>query len=157
MRNSKRISVLAGGTAALIGVGVAFAAWTTTGTGTGTAGAAGMGLANMTISGAQVTGLYPTGSQVSAVTVTNNNPYPVELDDLTFVSASTTQVGCDASAVTAALNTGELADGDYIAPNGGTVVNDFRVSMDADADDECKDATFTLDYSTSGHSVDVQQ
>ena len=128
MRNSKRISVLAGGTAALIGVGVAFAAWTSTGTGTGTATAADMGVDNLSISGASVTGLFPTGSQVSAVTITNNNPYPVEVDALEFVNATTTTAECDASAVTAALDTGAVAAGDYIAPNAGTVVNDFRLA-----------------------------
>jgi hypothetical protein len=149
------MSVLAGGTAALIGVGVAFAAWTSTGTGTGTATAADMGVANLSISGASVSGLYPTGDEVSIVTVTNNNPYPVELDELVFVDAETETAGCNAGAVTAALADGEVADGDYIAP-GGAVDNDFVVYMAADAADECKGATFTLNYSTSGHSVNAQ-
>ena len=97
MRNSKRISVLAGGTAALIGVGVAFAAWTSTGTGTGTATAGEMGVDNVSIAGAAVSGLFPTGDEFSTVTVTNNNPYPVELDKLLFVDAVTETVGCDAT------------------------------------------------------------
>jgi hypothetical protein len=36
MRNSKRIKIVAGGTAVLMGGGIAFAYWTTTGDGTGT-------------------------------------------------------------------------------------------------------------------------
>ena len=155
MRISKRISIVAGGTAILMGVGIAFAAWTSTGTGTGSATAGDMGVDNLVIAGAEVSGLYPTGDEISTVTVTNNNPYPVELDELLFLGAVTTHDGCDAGAVTAALVDGEAADGDYIAP-GGTVDNDFRVYMDADAADACKGAVFTLNYSTSGHSVNVQ-
>ena len=166
MRNSKRISVLAGGTAALIGVGVAFAAWTSTGTGSGTATADSMGLGNLSASGAAVTGLFPTGSQDSVVTVTNNNPYPVSLDSITVTGitadAASATAGCTVAAhgVTATLKGDWAAANKYIAakPAAGTaptVANTFVIHMDGASADECKGATFTVNYSVSGHSVNA--
>lgn len=157
MRTSKRVSVVAGGTAALFGIGVAFAAWTSTGTGTASVTAGGeVDLVVEQVGSAS--GLYPTGSVDVAVKVTNNNPYPVSLAELAW-DLSVTDNDAEACDEAAAIESVVLAEGetlgDYVAGN-GSVDNDFTVTMDADADADCQGATFVLGFDASADSTDVQ-
>ncbi|HSE72822.1 MAG TPA: hypothetical protein VLA97_18805 [Nocardioidaceae bacterium] len=153
MQNKKRAALVTGTTLALVGGGIAFAAWTSTGTGTGsvTAGSE----VDLTVEQSDteaVSGLFPTGSKTITISVTNPNPYAVELDTLAWdggVVADNSE--CDTTSVTAELAPGQ-ALGDRIASD-GTVSKEFVVSMAADADPDCQGATFTLDFDASAHSV----
>jgi hypothetical protein len=147
MRTSKRVLVVGGAVAAVTGVGVAFAAWTSTGTGAGTATAA--TAKNLTVTAGSPTGLYPTGTVTMAVTVTNNNPYMVQLDTIDFIDATVSTPGCSASAVTSASGSYQNV---VIAP-GASVSKDLTVSMANAAEDACQGASFALRYLATAHSA----
>ena len=147
MRTSKRGLVVGGAVAAVTGVGVAFAAWTSTGTGAGTATAA--TAKNLTVTAGSPTGLYPTGTVTMPVTVTNNNPYKVQLDTIDFVDATSSAPECTASAVTSA---GGSYQNVFLAP-GGSVSKDLTVSMSNNAEDACQGASFTLRYLATARSA----
>lgn len=156
MRNSKRIKIVAGGTAALFGVGVAFAAWTSTGEGTGAVGAAAD--TTMLVSGAVVTGLYPTATQTMTLTITNRNPYYMEIDSITYKGTDSNTVTkasgvtdpCTASVVSA--GTVAFDADEKVAPN-GTLTATVPVTMSNLAEDGCKLATFTLGFGALGSST----
>jgi hypothetical protein len=156
MRNSKRISVIAGGTAALIGVGVAFAAWTSTGTDSATV-AAGSESDLVVVVDTVVDNLYPTTSVSVPVSVTIVNPYKVQLTEVSYDGATAdsahANAGCDAAVV-------EGSDDDAPALEkldaaGGSAVSathHFTITMTNAADPACQGATFTLAFSASGDS-----
>jgi len=151
MRNSKRIKIVAGGTAALFGVGVAFAAWTSTGEGDGsvTAGSA----ASLTVAQDDpVSGLYPTGTEEIEITVTNANPYPVTMSSLVpaAVAVDAGHPACVAHGVTFGGLEG-LTDR-LAAAESKTYTLD--VDMGADSDDGCQGATFTSEYTATAASSD---
>ena len=147
MRTSKRVLVVGGTAAALTGVSVAFAAWTSTGTGVGTTTAT--TARNLTVTVGAPTGLYPTGSVTTPVTVTNNNGYKVQLDTIEFLDATTSIPGCNAAAVTSA---GGSYQNVVIAP-GASVSRDVTVSMSNTAEDACQGASFTLRYLATARSA----
>jgi hypothetical protein len=153
MHNKKRAALVTGTTLALVGGGIAFAAWTSTGTGTGSVSAGEE--ADLTVAQSDseaVSGLYPTGSKTITISVTNPNPYAVELDTLDWDGGITADnPDCDTTSVTAAFAPGQGL-GDRIASN-ESVSKQFVVSMGADADADCQSATFTLDFDASAHSV----
>jgi hypothetical protein len=72
MRNSKRIKIVAGGTALLMGAGVAYAYWTTAGSGTGSAETGTAVPVTIQQSG-EISGLVP-GGQERNVNFTITNP-----------------------------------------------------------------------------------
>lgn len=157
MRNSKRIKIVAGGTAALFGVGVAFAAWTSTGgdSASVTAGAA----ADLTVASVgSVDALYPGQSQDITVDVTNENPYPVK------VSSVVSSPG-DPDSVTGALGPAcDITDvsidpdpsaGEVLAAKGeagDSTTYTFSVSMADDAESDCQGATFIYDFLATADS-----
>ena len=147
MRKTKRVLVVGGAVAALTGVGVAFAAWTSTGTGSGTATAA--TAKNLTVTAGAPSGLYPTGTVTMPVTVTNNNPYTVQLDTIEFVDAAVSTPGCSAGAVSSAG--GSYAN--VVIVPGGSVSKDLTVSMSNAAEDACQGAAFTLRYLATARSA----
>jgi predicted ribosomally synthesized peptide with SipW-like signal peptide len=150
MRNIKRTSIVAGAIVALLGGGIAFAAWTATGTGTGTVKAGND--AGLTVSGGSVSGLYPTGSQDVTVTVTNDNPYPVAVSSVA-VGAITNDKSCSNTGVT---TSSKPALTDRLAPTGITGDSKsytFTVTMDANADNACQGATFTVPFTATGAST----
>jgi hypothetical protein len=150
MRNSKRVKIVAGGTAVLFGVGVAFAAWTSTGEGSGqVTSTSDQGL---TVTSTNASGLFPTGQQTITVTVENKNPYKVALDSITVDDITSNDAACNVEEVTAPHNN---APGVTLEPAG--VAGDsadfpFVVSMSNDADDDCQGDTFTVDFTATGHS-----
>ncbi len=147
MRTSKRVLVVGGTVAALTGVGVAFAAWTSTGTGSGTTTA---GTAkDLTVTAATPTGLFPTGTVTMPVTVTNNNPYKVQLNTIEFVDAAVSTPGCSASTVSSAGGSYQ----DVVIVPGGSVSKDLTVSMSNAAEDACQGAVFTLRYLATARSA----
>lgn len=150
MRNSKRIKIVAGGTAVLMGVGVAFAAWTSTGEGSGeVTSTSDQGL---TVTSTSASDLFPTGQQSITVTVENENPYNVALDSITVDDISASNPDCNVAAVTSPDNT---APATTLAPAGA--VGDsadfpFVVSMSNDANNDCQGNTFTVDFTATGQS-----
>jgi uncharacterized protein YfaS (alpha-2-macroglobulin family) len=147
MRTSKRVLVVGGTVAALTTAGVAFAAWTSTGTGAGTATAT--TAKNLTVTAGAPSGLYPTGSVTMPVTVTNTNPYKVQLDTIDFVEATSSVPGCSASAISS-------TDGSYtdvVIAAGGSVTRDLTVSMSNAAEDACQGAAFTVRYLATARSA----
>ena len=149
MHRTKRVAIVAGTTATLIGGGIAFAAWTTSGTGTGTA-TAGTD-APLTVAVSAVSGLYPTGTFNVPFTVSNTNGYNVTLQKVSLesVTVDSGHSGCATSTVTGA----DLSDTDVVAKTSGvTTSRNFPVTMSNAADDTCKGATFTLTLKAWGAS-----
>lgn len=151
MRKSKKITVVGSTVAILFAGGIAFAAWTSTGTGDGTV-TAGDDVA-MTVTASSVDALYPGKSVDIDVTVENNDSYKLDLDAITSngISVDAAHPGCDTASVSS-------TDGDYSVSadpiaEGASVTRTLVVSMDADADEDCKNAVFTLTYDASAHSV----
>jgi hypothetical protein len=145
---TRRTAIVTTIVAGLAVTGVAFAAWTSTGTGTATASAG--NAKSLVVEGADVNGLFPTGSVTVPVTVTNPNDYKIALSSLEFTGASTTQAGCDASVVTAPSKSGLT---DVLGANGGSATLDFTVSMSNAAADACQGASFTLGFTATGASA----
>lgn len=147
MRTSKRVLVVGGTAAALTGVGVAFAAWTSTGTGSGSVTAA--TARNLTVTVGAPTGLYPTGSVTTPVTVTNNNAYKVVLDTIEFLDATASIPGCSGGTVTSPGGTYQ----DVVIAPGASVSREMTVSMSNNAEDACQGASFTLRYLATARSA----
>ena len=142
MKNTKRAGIITASATTLIVGGVAFAAWTSTGTGTG---AVGSGTdTNLTVSAAEVSGLYPTGSVVQTVDVKNNNEYKVVLKSLT----ATPSTAADTCKVTAVVGTIPAA---AFAKNASAQVP-VTVSMANEASNDCKSQTFVINYAASADS-----
>lgn len=151
MRNSKRISVLAGGTAALIGVGVAFAAWTSTGTDTGQVSS--ISDSGLTVAAADdVVGLFPTGSQTISVTVENINPYKVALTSIDVGDIVASNPSCNVAAVSAPDNTAPATTLGEKDSATDSATFQFVVSMSNDANDDCQGNTFTVPFTANGQS-----
>ena len=150
MRNSKRIKIVAGGTAALFGVGVAFAAWTSTGTGSGeVTSTSDQGL---TVTSTNATGLFPTGQQTITVTVENKNPYKVELDSITVDAITASNPACNVEAVTAPSNDAPATTLGVKDSATDSANFPFVVSMSNDANDDCQNNTFRVALTANGHS-----
>jgi predicted transcriptional regulator len=161
MRKIQKTAIVGGTVAVLFAGGVAYAAWTSTGSGTGTATAgtdAGVGVA-----GNAVSGLFPTGTKDITVTVSNPNPYAVDLDSITAdsvaVDATHGTAGCVVTGIVTAdggTYAGDNATDRIAAKVGDTVssiTRDLTVHMGADAADACKGAVFTVTYTGNAHSV----
>jgi hypothetical protein len=145
------MSVLAGGTAALIGVGVAFAAWTSTGTDNGQV--ASISDVGLTVTAADdVTGLFPTGSRTISVTVENKNPYKVALTSIDVGTIVASNGACNATSVTAPDN--DAPETTLGAKDTATdsATFQFVVSMSNDANDNCQGNTFTVPFTANGLS-----
>lgn len=152
MRKTQKTALVGGTVAVLLAGGVAFAAWTSTGTGTGNV-TAGDDVA-MTVSATSSELLYPTKSVDLTVTVENNDSYPLNLDSLTASDVEADIEACDvASSVTATSDTYSEAPENRIAED-GSIVKTLSLGMDADADEDCKGAVFTVTYDAVAHSVD---
>lgn len=152
MRKTQKTAIVGGTVAVLFAGGVAFAAWTSTGNGSGAANAGHQ--VDLTVTGdTAVDNLYPTLTVQVPVKIKNNNPYPVELDSITYKAAgsSTDTTGC----TVANVNVVDLtAIGERIPANTQGVAHDMAVTMIANAASECQDAEFTLNFDASAHSVD---
>lgn len=166
-RTTKRIGALGTATVAVMGAGVAFAAWTTNGTGTGTA-SAGSATA-LSITSTAVTGLYPTASKTVEVTVSNTNPYRVQLSNLRLTSVDVasrpnddpTTPTCTNANIASVITSSGLALGnatnDVVAASTGTattkVYSTFPLSVSNDLPNGCQGASFTLNFAVDGVSA----
>jgi hypothetical protein len=143
MRNSKRIKIVAGGTAILMGGGIAFAYWTTTGSGDGSATNA-LENGTVTLYASFDDGLAP--GQSRTVTYTGDNDSDTDLRVGTITpTVSTSDVGCLASWFTIAPTTSDTTvpgnNPSPVALGTGTLTftNDAAVNQD-----DCKNAEITL-------------
>ena len=150
-KNIRRSAVVGGTVAAVFGVGIAFAAWTTYGEGDGavTAGSAQL----MTVNVTGVGGLVPTKSVNVPFTVTNPNPYKVQLSDATLenvvVASAPNGPNCDPAVVTGS----SVPLTDLVAANGGaSPSHNFPVTMSNLAHNDCQGAVFTVTLKVNGLS-----
>jgi hypothetical protein len=150
MRKTQKTAVVGTTVAVLFGAGIAYAAWTSTGLGSGdvTAGSA----QNLSIAGADVSGLYPTKSVTQTLTFTNPNSYDVTITDLVqdgAVTVDSGHSGCNASSVSFA----GLSGLSLVVPAGtNNVTKDVTVAMSNAANDACQGAEFTVSYKSTGAS-----
>ena len=162
MRNSKRISIVAGGTAILMGVGIAFAYWTATGTGTGSASTSG-DLSDLSIvQTSDITAMHPGDSpQTIGGTVTNDSATaPAYVNRVTVSMVDVTQapeaVGdCDTTDYT--LTGAVMPVGTELATTNAGATDSFDFSgatiqfnnKDDENQDGCKGATVNLAYAAN--------
>jgi len=155
MSTRRRIAVVGSlSLVALIVAGVAFAAWTATGTGTGEAKAkTAVALTINTV--AATANLYPTGSAPLEFTVTNPNPYKVNITSVTAgsITVDAGHSGCNAGSVTVpgsplTMNLDVLA-----GATSTTQTFAGAVQMSNAANDSCQGATFTIPLTVAGASA----
>ena len=147
-KNIKRSAVVGGTVAAVFGVGIGFAAWTNYGEGSGTVTA---GEATpLTVTVTNVTGLFPTGSVDVPFTVTNTNPYDVELSkaELKSVTVDTAHSACVTSVVTGS----DVTLSEVVPADDTSTSQDFTLSMSNLAADDCQGAVFTVTLGVTGLS-----
>lgn len=158
---SKRASAVLGTVVvATLSAGVASAVWTSP-TGEGDASATGYDsqAADVTTSTPNGTGspLYPDAKVTNTVTISNPNPYPIVVTDITNNGGNAKDGDCAAATVNVTTQTN--ASG--IAQSNGTVAiptNDegtynVEVTMDKFADDACQGLGFTLPVTVGSKSA----
>jgi hypothetical protein len=146
MRKIQKTAVVGGTVAVLLAGGVAFAAWTSSGSGNGTVQAGSD--AGLSVSASSIDTLFPTVDVDIDVSITNDNPYNVTLDSITWDDVTSSDPDCDTSSVS---STDDPTATDPIAA-GTTIHRTFVVHMDAGADNDCQSDLFTLGYTATGHS-----
>ena len=142
--------------------GAAFAYWTGSGTGAGAA-SSGTDRPLVITPGTPSAQLYPGGQAAVSLTISNPNPYPVEIDVLSLDEGQgTAGFGVDAQHAGCPLSTLTLTD----QTNGGTgwtvpakaggvdgslsVTLSNALQMSADAANACQGATFTVYLAAGG-------
>ena len=161
-RTSRRVAVVAGATAIAMGGGVALAAWAASGTGDGHAEAgAAQALGTTAMNAAAITAgpLYPNGTATDAqITITNPNPYPVQITTVSSNGAITASGGtgtCTTHGVTFNNKTGLTINvpAKSGATNGSvTATLPGAVTMSLASETGCQNAVFTIPVTFSGAS-----
>jgi len=144
--------------AVVAGAGVAYAVWSSTGSGSATAQAT-TSTNSVIAAGTSAADLYPGAVKNITVTISNPNPYPVQVNSISAGSSALVNGTCAAGTVTSDARpndaTGLLQnDGTtkQIAPAGsGTYTLTTR--MTTGALDTCKSQTFTLPLTATLSSV----
>lgn len=154
MKLAKKLLIAAIPTTLLLGGGVAFAAWTMSGTGTGTATA--VEAEDLTVTVADVTGLYPgIAAQNLAVTVAHGNDFPITLTGVTFGTATpdAAHAACSPTGVTITPVAAASFDGSRdIAANTNGTFTLGTVTMDNTSVDACQGATFSISVNVTARS-----
>jgi hypothetical protein len=158
MRNLSTKQRIVGGavTVLVLGVvGLVYAAWTANGTGSGYAKAqTAQELTTVDISATTAATLYPGASGDVEIRISNPNPYPVEVDDITGNGTITPDsghaAGCTTTGVTFTDQTNQNID---VPANGATTVtlNDAAQMSNASSNG-CQGATFTIPVTLTGAS-----
>lgn len=140
--------------AGVLVTGVSYAYWTATGTGSAAVGAVSAKVVTATIP--PVTDLYPGKSDNATITLTNPNPYNVQvtLNSITVTSVTGALGVCTPADVT-------VASGPYtpaniaVAANNGTATQSITsfVTMPLTAGNGCQNATFNIAVSYTGNQV----
>lgn len=149
MNRKQRILAVITAVAIVVGGGVAYATWTATGSGSGAAKATTS--AALTVSAGTTTAdLYPGFTQGDVfMTVSNPNPYPVNITSLTPGAITTSAPGCVASNITVATPTGLSIPVAANATNVAVTVPNI-VTMILAAPDACQGVTFTIAVTLTG-------
>jgi hypothetical protein len=150
----KKLTALAVATAVLTVAGIAGAAWLSEGTGDGTA-TAGEAVDISADGGAVTTAkLYPNGSGDVQLTISNPNPYNVEVTDITNGTGLILSgvESCDAE--NGVTFTDQL-DGSWIVGAADTldVTLEGAASMDNESDTSCQGKSFTIPVDLVGAST----
>ena len=157
MRNLSTKHRIVGGAVTLLVLGVVglvYAAWTASGTGNGYAKAqSAQALTTVDVSATTPATLYPGATGNVLIRITNPNPYPVEVTDITGNGAITPDAGhaaCTTTGVTYTDQTGLTID----VPASGqteTTLNNAAQMSNASSNG-CQGATFTIPVSLTGAS-----
>jgi hypothetical protein len=158
---SKRATVVGAVVCATLGTGIAVAAWSSSGVGASSAKAGvalGVTAGTATPSG---TLLYPTGAASAplAVTITNPNPYPVKVTNVTLAAQSApatvvTPNNASCTTATALVSTSavNVSNANLLSiPANSTATYTTPtnvVTMGLASDDGCQNATFTFANAT---------
>jgi hypothetical protein len=140
-------------------VGLVYAAWTTTGGGAGYAKAkTAQALTTVDVSASTSATLYPGADGDVLIKISNPNPYPVQVTDVTGNGAVTADSGhstCGSdvghpTGVTFTDQTGQTINVAASATTQTTLTS--AAHMSNASDDSCQGATFTVPVTLSGHS-----
>lgn len=157
LRTRRRATTVTAGVLALAvaGSGIAYAVWTVTGSGTASARAGTALPPSVTaVVGTSFTSgfLYPGGTGDLKVSVTNPNPYPVQVTDVLPVAGAVTGSGgigsCTTTGVSFAgrtLTTGNV----YSSHQTKILTLQKAVSMSNAADNGCQNAVFSIPVSVT--------
>lgn len=152
MNRKHRILAALTAVAIVVGGGVAYATWTASGVGSGAAKAA-TSTALTVSAGTTTADLYPGFTQGDVfMTVSNPNPYPVNITSLTPGAITTSAPGCLATNITVATPTGLAIPVAANATNVAVTVPNI-VTMIAAAPDACQGVTFTIAVTLAGTQV----
>lgn len=158
MRNLSTKKRVVGGavTVLVLGVvGLVYAAWTATGTGNGYAKAqSAQALTTVDIAATTTATLYPGATGNVEIRISNPNPYPVEVDDVTGNGTITPDAGhvagCTTTGVTFTNQTNQNID---VPANGATTATLTNAAQMSNASSNgCQGATFTIPVSLTGAS-----
>jgi hypothetical protein len=138
--------------AVIVGGGVAYANWTASGTGSGAAKAAGATALTVNV-GTTTADLYPGFTQGDVfMSVSNPNPYPVNITSLTPGAITSSSGTCAASNITVLPATGLSIPVAANATNVAVTVPNI-VTMITTAPDACQGVTFTVAVTLAGVQV----
>ncbi len=139
--------------------GLVYAAWTATGGGSGYAKAdTAQDLTTVDVSASTSSTLYPGADGDVSIEISNPNPYPVEVTDVTGDGAITADAGhstcgSDVGHPTGVTFTDQTGQTISVAANDTTQTTLTNAAhMSNASDDSCQGATFTIPVSLSGHS-----
>ncbi len=157
MRNLSTKQRVVGGAVTLLVFGVAglvYAAWTASGTGEGYAKAqSAQALTTVDISATTAATLYPGATGNVEIRISNPNPYPVEVDDITGSGAITADAGHASCTVTGVTFTDQTNANIDVPANGATTTTlNNAAQMSNASSNGCQGATFTIPVSLTGAS-----
>jgi hypothetical protein len=156
----KRRLIFAAVTVMTLGiVSLGYAAWTSSGNGSGFAKAStAQALSSVTVSAASA-GLYPGATSDLTLKLSNPNPYPITITDVTgngTISADSSHATCgqDATHPTGVTYTDQHNLSISVPANGTSqVAVTNSVHMSNSSDNSCQGATFTIPVSLNGSSA----
>ncbi len=161
MKLTRKRIALAGLVAALVAVaaGLVYAAWLANGTGSGYAKAASaQQLTTVDVSASTTATLYPGATGDLLIKVSNPNPYPVKVTDVTgngtiTADAAHSTCGSDAQHPTGVTFTDQHGLSISVPANSSAQATlASSVQMSNASDNSCQGATFTVPVSLSGAS-----
>lgn len=152
-RPGRRSAILALALGLLFAAGIAFAAWTATGTGSGYAKATtAQPLTTVDVSASVAATLYPGATGDVELRISNPNPYPVVVSDVTGNGAITaSDPACNVASVSFTDQTGLSLN--VPASGAATFTLAGAVQMSSAANDNCQGATFTIPVALTGSSA----
>ena len=155
MQKTKKLVAFVAIVAGLFGAGIAYASWTATGGGSGYAKAgSAVDLSTAPVAASTTSQLYPMNSADVKITITNPNPYGVDVQSINNAATGSILSGdsvCDASnGVTFANQSGTWhvnanSSATFTLANAATMSN---ASVDA-----CQGETFTIPVALAGISA----